>query len=165
METALQIRLYEPADLKGAVGLWRSAWQAEHPGEVHPYPIERWEYVWQRRIVRECEVWVACQGGELAGYVAVTLGQPYVHHMIVGEGHRRRGVGSELIERAKWVHARELHCLTREGNSAMRELLVKSGFVEQGAGDVLGGRGELHYWWMRSCGGGAAEGGELLPEG
>jgi ribosomal protein S18 acetylase RimI-like enzyme len=46
------------------------------------------------------EIFVALIDGAVAGFVSVWRPEPFVHFLVVGETHRRCGVGSALLNHA-----------------------------------------------------------------
>jgi GNAT superfamily N-acetyltransferase len=96
------------------------AYAADHPSRIAE--IESW--------LRSAEVLVAERAGRVVGYAAVScefLGQPYLAILMVGEEHRRQGVGGQLVAAACDRHLR-LWTSTNESNLSMQALLRAGGF-------------------------------------
>lgn len=77
---------------------------------------------------------IACEGG--AGFVAVNGDLAVLHALEVANGHRRRGLGYDLLRAAAtWAAgagAQRLALVVSEGNSAARALYAKAGMRDCG---------------------------------
>ena len=99
--------------------------------EVHPDDETR---AWMAQTVfRECEVWVAEAGGELAGFLAAT--RETVEHLYVLPGRQERGAGSLLLERAKERSAGILRLWAFQRNERARGFYERRGFRPVRFGD------------------------------
>jgi len=84
-------------------------------------------------VFRDCEVWVAEAGGELAGFVAAT--RETVEHLYVLPGQQGRGAGSVLLERAKARSAGVLRLWAFQRNERARCFYERRGFRAVRFGD------------------------------
>jgi GNAT superfamily N-acetyltransferase len=82
------------------------------------------------------ESWVAEIDGTVAGFAVASrnfFAKPFVDLLVVGEDHRRLGVGSALMNHCEAVHDDDrLFTSTNQSNAPMRALLAKIGFEESG---------------------------------
>jgi ribosomal protein S18 acetylase RimI-like enzyme len=89
-------------------------------------------------------LWVACDGDEVIGYVAVALGfsfeyrgrEAFVDELLVAESHRGRGLGREALEIAE-AYCREagvnaLHLEVERHREKALELYRRRGFADYG---------------------------------
>lgn len=80
-------------------------------------------------------VFVAKEGGEPAGYVALkpSADATVVEQLFVAPGHERRGVGRGLLAHAEGFaiaeHSRALRVVVERDNGAARSFYRRSGFV------------------------------------
>lgn len=81
---------------------------------------------------------VACEDGAVLGYTGmnVVVDEGYIYNVAVDAPHRRRGVGSALIESlVTYAKKHNLCFLTlevRESNAAARALYANFGFIKAG---------------------------------
>jgi diamine N-acetyltransferase len=89
-------------------------------------------------------LWVACDGDEVIGYVAVALGfsfeyrgrEAFVDELLIAESHRGRGLGREALEIAE-AYCREagvnaLHLEVERHREKALELYRRRGFADYG---------------------------------
>ena len=85
--------------------------------------------------------WLAKMKGEAVGYVVVSdhfFAHPFVDLLVVGEAHRRRGVGGKLMAKAEADHDDDrLFTSTNQSNLPMRALLAGRGYQVSGLIDNL----------------------------
>lgn len=74
-----------------------------------------------------CAVWVAEQGGEVVGFVA--LRESWVDHLYVRPGWCRRGIGSRLLDRAKRAHPQGLRLFCFKCNHRAQAFYATHGLV------------------------------------
>lgn len=137
------IREATERDLDGVLALMRLLYQADG------YPFDEAE---ARRAVTGLladralgRLWVVDDGGdEIAGYLALTFGysleyrgrDAFVDEVVVAEGHRGRGLGTALLERAeaecRAESVRALHLEVERGKDATIGLYRRLGFEDQG---------------------------------
>ena len=82
--------------------------------------------------------YVAVEEGQVIGYIGMSfvLDEGYIYNVAVSEAHRRKGVGSALIQTLV-THAQKnnfafLTLEVRDGNRAARSLYETFGFVKVG---------------------------------
>lgn len=80
----------------------------------------------------------ACEDGALLGYVGmeVVVDEGYIYNVAVDAAHRRRGVGSALVEALVTYGKKHSLCFltleVRESNAAARALYAGFGFIKVG---------------------------------
>ena len=138
------------ADEAAAIAeLWlRSRRAAEIPPAVHTDDEVR-EWV-AEVLLPQSEVWVALDGTDLAGVMA--LDEEWVEQLYVSPEHQRRGHGSRLLDLAK-QQLGSLALWTFVSNVAAQRFYEAHGFVKSGA---LSDDNEEHapailYRWNRSA--------------
>lgn len=90
------------------------------------------------------QLWVACEGKTIVGYVAVALGfsfeyrgrEAFVDELLIAESHRGRGLGREALEVAE-AYCREagvnaLHLEVERHRENALELYRRRGFADFG---------------------------------
>jgi GNAT superfamily N-acetyltransferase len=110
-----------------------------------------------RRLLGLGDSWVAELDGAVVGYVLVSghfFSKPFVDLLVVSESHRRRGIGSALMNRCEAVHDNDrIFTSTNRSNAPMRALLAQIGFEESGVIDNLDpGDPELVFVKLRRAG-------------
>jgi len=94
-----------------------------------------------RRLLALGDSWVAEGDGSVVGYILVSghfFSKPFVDLVVVSESHRRRGIGSALMNRCEEVHENDrMFTSTNQSNAPMRALLANIGFQESGVIDNL----------------------------
>src|SRR5579863_5051479 len=88
------VRRAEGEDARAVADVWlRSRRAAAIPPAVHPDAEVRG---WVKDVlIPTCEVWVATDGGEVVGFMA--LADDWVEQLYVAPEHQRRGHGARLI--------------------------------------------------------------------
>ena len=102
---------------------------------VHPWSRQSIE----RALENEQSLfYVAVEEGQVIGYIGMSfvLDEGYIYNVAVSEAHRRKGVGSALIQTLV-THAQKnnfafLTLEVRDGNRAARSLYETFGFVKVG---------------------------------
>jgi GNAT superfamily N-acetyltransferase len=105
--------------------------------------------VWVRDLLLpSCDVWVATEGGQLAGMMA--LQGEWIEQLYISPTHQRRGHGSRLLELAQATRA-TLALWTFETNVAARCFYETQGFTQAGApsSDNEEGAPAICYRWVR----------------
>lgn len=135
------LRLFEPADARPAIALWRTTeWASvsESDSEAH---IRRF-LLRNPGCSQVAELQGTLVGTVLCGHDAR---RGYLYHLVVREDVRRRGIGRRLVDRA--LHAlREqgivkCHAMVMDGNPAVDRFWLPHGWCRQATGQysrVLG---------------------------
>lgn len=90
---------------------------------------------WQAADYLEFETWVAVDGGELIGFLALRPtagGEAEVLNLAVEPARRRQGVAKRMLARAIEGRFEELYLEVRESNAAALQLYESAGFRRVG---------------------------------
>jgi GNAT superfamily N-acetyltransferase len=142
------IRRGEARDARAAADLYlRARAAALHAGSI-PAGVHDDEDVrrhFASHVVEDCELWVAEQGGALAG-ILVLEGE-WVHQLYVDPDLTGRGIGSRLLAVARRERPGGLRLWTFASNAGAQRFYERHGFVavrrtdgrdnEEGAPDIL----------------------------
>lgn len=124
----LEIRPLGPDELEATVAVWRRArwdaqpWLEERMGH-RPEDDRRY---FRDVVLREGEVWVAVEGGEVVGLLA--LAGAHVHQLHVEPRCQGRGIGAALLDRAKLRSPAGLTLFTHRRNARARAFYERHGF-------------------------------------
>jgi len=105
------------------------------------------------RVVPHTELWVAeDDGGALVGLLVLVLDQDRVDQLYVEPTLTGRGIGSELIGRAKRARPQGLRLWTFESNYGAQRFYERHGFrpMKRTAGDNEEGAPDILYVWKAS---------------
>jgi GNAT superfamily N-acetyltransferase len=106
--------------------------------------------LWVRELLLPaCEVWVATEGDELAGMMA--LDGEWIEQLYISPAHQQRGHGARLLELAK-LRSDSLALWTFETNRVARRFYESHGFIQAGApsSDNEEGAPAIRYHWRRA---------------
>ena len=145
----LNVRPYQPADLTESVSMWRESKQAAFPYvEVQQlYTLENDTAYFRDVIAPECEVWLAADGDQIAGLLA--LRGNLIDQLFVRLGTQRQGIGSALLAKARERFPDGLRAYTFQKNSPARAFFEKHGFqvVRAGLSPPPENEPDLEYLW------------------
>src|SRR5438094_121955 len=123
--TTFRIRAAQPRDKRAVRALCARIWSDDY------IPDQFDDWVRDRR----GRFWVAVDEGELIGIAKLTIvgdHEAWLHALRVDPRHRRRGVGTALLdhrlERARRLGARVARLDTQEDNTAVHRMMRRSGF-------------------------------------
>jgi GNAT superfamily N-acetyltransferase len=144
---------FEIAMADALVPMWREAF--EHGvGIVDTHPIEEQRAHLIERVLPEHAVTVALEGERLVGFSAanaVSVSQLYVR-----VGWHGRGIGSELLRRAKDASAGSLWLYTFARNTRARRFYEARGFAAVAFGfEPFWQLDDVRYEWQRGLSSGA----------
>lgn len=99
-----------------------------------------------------CEVWVAEEGARLVGFMAWNAGTAHLDHLYLMPGTYRRGVGTQLLDKAKALSGGKIQLYAFQRNSRARAFYEHHGFKAIWFGD--GAENEerepdVLYEWVR----------------
>ena len=103
-------------------------------------------------VLSEKEVWVAEQDGVVTGFAALGTrrGVEFMEHLYVAPEHQRRGVGSELMERAKQRRPAGFRLWVFQRNAGAREFYERHGLrlveLSDGSGNEEREPDALYEW-------------------
>jgi GNAT superfamily N-acetyltransferase len=88
------------------------------------------------RVLRECDVWIAKENGQIVGFLALRPG--WVDHLYLKPGYYRRGIGSLFITIAKSHQPSGLKLYAFQKNVRARAFYEVHGFkaIEFGDGSL-----------------------------
>ena len=143
------IRRARPDDLEAAVGVWeRARWDA-HSGleERLSYSHEDNLRHFRDVVTRENEVWLAVEGDEVVGLLA--LGDRKIDQLHVEPRCQGRGVGTALLDRAKELSPEGITLFTFQRNERARAFYERRGFraVRFGVSPPPESEPDVQYAW------------------
>src|SRR5689334_23781659 len=102
------IRRFVESDFDSVVGRWHQTNRESYPyvAEHQRHTLADASAFFRNRVLVECEVWVAERNGALAGVLAVE--PPWIRHIAVFSEHRRQGIGTALLRKARERSPREI---------------------------------------------------------
>ena len=148
--TVFTIRRARPEDLEAAVGVWeRARWDAKQPrmrarmDYSHTNNLEHFRGV----VMRENDVWLAVEGDEVVGLLA--LGEREVSQLHVEPRRQRRGIGTALLDHAKALSPEGLTIATFQENHQARAFYEHCGFraVHFGVSPPPESEPDVRYAW------------------
>jgi GNAT superfamily N-acetyltransferase len=148
-DTSCVVRPYAPGDLVPAVALWYAAWHAYHPHQRHALPVESWRVRWREQLLLNAAVHVATIADALVGYVAAFPERPWLSHVIVTPDHRRRHIGTRLLQAAQ-AAAKPNHLIFDifEDDTLSLAFYTHCGFTPgQTLSDPRSGRPMIRHTW------------------
>ena len=150
----LIVRPYQPSDLNEVVAMWRASKRAAFPYvEVQQlYTLENDTDYFRDVIAPECEVWLADDGDQIAGLLA--LRGNLIDQLFVRLGDQRQGVGSVLLAKARERFPDSLRAYTFQKNSPARAFFEKHGFeiVRAGLSPPPENEPDLEFVWRSGVG-------------
>lgn len=146
------LRRARPEDAAELAVILRTALRAAMPSlpELHT-PDDDHRFLRDVVLPNE-EVWVAEVDGSRAGFAALGSrdGDDYLQHLYVAPGHQRRGLGTELIERAKERRPNGFRLWVFQENDNARRFYEKHGLgvveLTDGSGNEEREPDALYEW-------------------
>lgn len=149
MAQQLSIRPYRPGDLEQVVAMWRASKRAAFPYvEVQQlYTLRNDTDYFRDVIAPECEVWLATDGAQILGLLA--LRDDLIDQLFVAVDGQRQGVGSALLAKARERSPDQLRAYTFQKNGPARAFYEKHGFeiVRSGISPPPENEPDLEYMW------------------
>lgn len=140
------IRPYTDTDLDNVVALWQRSWSATFPNLVHPQPFDQWKSRFQNDYSKQGCTWVATTQDRVIGFLVVSdrvISQIFVEVEIQGIG-----IGTELLNHAKFLYPSGLRLTTLQQNEKARYFYEKHGFVAGAVGvNPINGHPNIEYYW------------------
>ena len=117
-----------PAEVEEVVALWRRSRDDNQPWQVARMSHSRADDLGFFRdvLARESEIWLAVDGGEIAGLLALRDG--FIEQLYVDPRVQRRGAGSALLEHARALFPTGLELYTHQWNRRARAFYERFGF-------------------------------------
>jgi ribosomal protein S18 acetylase RimI-like enzyme len=144
----LRFEPFHDDDADELVPQWRAAFE-EAVGIVDPHPLAEQRDYFFREVLPANTVTVAREGDALVGFLAASPAS--VAQLYVFRGHQRRGIGTQLLERAKAASAGSLWLYTFARNARARAFYEKHGFRAVAHGfEPTWQMDDVRYEWMRA---------------
>ena len=118
--------------------------------ELHTPDEDRWFI--REVVLPEKEVWVAERDGVITGFTALGTRDDvdFMEHIYVAPGHQRRGIGSELMARAKERRPAGFRLWVFQGNAGARDFYEQHGLrlveLTDGSGNEEREPDALYEW-------------------
>ena len=118
--------------------------------ELHTPDEDRWFI--REVVLSETEVWVAECDGVVTGFTALgkRSGVEFMEHLYVAPDHQRRGIGGELMERAKERRPAGFRLWVFQGNASARDFYERHGLrlleLTDGSGNEEKEPDALYEW-------------------
>jgi ribosomal protein S18 acetylase RimI-like enzyme len=148
-EPSLRLRPYAPGDLEEIVALWHETKHAAFPWSKAQrlWTLESDRARFRDVVAVEHAVWIAEQGGRIAGFLAIR--GDFVDQLFVRTGLQRRGVGTALLRKAAELSPEGLRLFTFQRNEPARKFYEKHGFrvVKLGTSPPPESEPDVEYRW------------------
>jgi ribosomal protein S18 acetylase RimI-like enzyme len=117
------------SESRAVVELWHVTKKDAYPylPLVQERTLEDDSRFFNEKVLTRCDVWVAEQEGQLAGFLAIQ--GSYIDRLYVLPDVQRVGIGAALIKQAMKLSPTGLELHTHQRNLAARSLYEKHGFV------------------------------------
>jgi len=126
----LTVRPLREDEVDAVIRLWHATTRAAYPylptEQAHTLADDT--RFFREHILPRSDLWVAEDGGTLAGYLA--LQGSYVDRLYIHPDHQRRAAGSALMAHAKTLSPAGLELHTHQQNTRARAFYAKHGFRE-----------------------------------
>lgn len=148
--TDFLVRRLDADDAEAAARIHRSAFDERLPwlAGLHTPPEDLG--FWRDQMLRDCQVFGACDGSRLIGVMALRAG--WIEQLYVLPDAQGRGAGGQLVALAQAM-ANQLSLWTFQRNAGARDFYERRGFVAMAESD--GSRNEekepdVLYRWQRT---------------
>jgi ribosomal protein S18 acetylase RimI-like enzyme len=152
VDQRIAVRPYRSADLTKVVALWHASKRKAFPyvAVQQQRTLEDDTVHFRDVIAEECDVWLAEDGDQIVGFMAVK--DDFIDQLFVRIGAQRRGVGIVLLEKAQELSPSRLRAYTFQKNAAARAFFEKHGFrvVSTGVSPWPENEPDLEYVWHKS---------------
>jgi GNAT superfamily N-acetyltransferase len=146
------LRRAQPEDADALALILRAAMRDAMPGlpELHTPEEDGW-FV-REVVLAETEAWVAERDGVITGFTALGQrgGVDFLEHIYVAPEHQRRGIGSELMERAKERRPAGFRLWVFQRNAGARDFYERHGLrlveLTDGSGNEEKEPDALYEW-------------------
>ena len=148
----MTIRPYVPKDLENTVQLWYRTWHQTFPHLEHPQPHNAWKVRFRDRLARRGEVWLAELENQIVGFVVVMKEEQELNQLFVDSVDQNRGIGSDLLNKAKEICPQGLTLQTLQQNTKACKFYEKHGFkAGKLAINEINGEPNIEYSWVPSA--------------
>jgi putative acetyltransferase len=132
---AFEIRQAHAADANAMALVHRLARRGALPDLPDSHTPEEDLAFFCDRVLRDCEVWVACLDKAVVGFCA--LKEQWIEHLYVTPTHQRRGLGTRFLHLAMQRRP-ALQLWTFQRNRPACDFYEKHGFIARDCTDGLG---------------------------
>jgi GNAT superfamily N-acetyltransferase len=106
-------------------------------------------------VPKRCAVWVAEEGDRLIGFMAWNAATEHLDHLYLMPGNYRRGIGTELLSKAKTLSRGKVQLFAFQRNTRARAFYEHHGFKAILFGDGTENEErepDVLYEWLRDAG-------------
>lgn len=139
----------KPEELPDVVRLWHETRKDTYDflADEAALTIEDSHQYFESRIAPQNDLWIAEDGGEILGYLAIS--GSYIDRLYVRPAKQRRGVGGALLEKARELSPDGLELHTHRRNRKACAFYEKSGFraVRFGISPPPESEPDVEYHW------------------
>jgi ribosomal protein S18 acetylase RimI-like enzyme len=143
------LRPYQVPDRDTVVKLWWDSWHSIQAGLSHSQPLSEWRRRWAEEIVTGQQIVVAEDDGAIVGFAAADVANRVLTQIFIAPGHKRQGIGRQLLAWAQRVMPDGFRLHTLVDNAASRAFYEREGLT---AGGVLinpvNRMQTIEYRWM-----------------
>jgi ribosomal protein S18 acetylase RimI-like enzyme len=86
-------------------------------------------------VMKRCAVWLAHDRGRVVGFMAWNAESGHLDHLYLLPGHYRRGIGSQLLDKAKALSGGKILLYAFQRNARARAFYERHGFRATWFGD------------------------------
>jgi GNAT superfamily N-acetyltransferase len=152
MDDRYVLRKLTLTDAGAVARIHRVAFDERLPWLAGRHTPEEDQWYFRERVLPACEVWGACEGSTIKGFIAFR--EDWIDHLYVLPDAQGQGLGSALVEQAQSTFPR-LSLWTFQRNKQARDFYAAKGFVL--VRETEGSANDEHepdalYTWMRQTG-------------
>jgi putative acetyltransferase len=146
------LRRARPEDADALAGILRAAMRGAMPWLPGLHTPEDDRRFLRDNVLPEKEVWVAERDDAVTGFTALGTrgGLEFMEHLYVSPEHQRRGIGSELMQRAKERHPSGFRLWVFQRNVGARDFYERHGLrlveLTDGSGNEEREPDALYEW-------------------
>lgn len=148
--TQLQIRRMAPDEVEEVTRVWRRSRLDAVPDLESrlPHSLEDDRDHILNTVVPNFELWVAQLDGVIVGMLAIR--DDDLDKLYIEPGHQRRGIGRQLLEKAKSLSPSGLTLFTHQANSKARSFYEANGFeaIAFGISPPPESEPDVQYRWL-----------------
>ena len=145
----IHIRRYLPVDLDQVVEIWHACKRQAFPyvSVQQAYTIDDDRTHFRDVISQESQVLLAEKDGKILGLMAIH--DDLIDQLFIKVDEQRKGIGSQLVEKAKELSPDGLRAYTFQKNIAARSFFGRQGFkvVRSGVSPPPENEPDLEYMW------------------
>lgn len=148
------VRLAQNQDLEKVSAVWHETRKKTHTAlgfrSERGVTLDDSRRIFRESIAPSCQIWVAEQGDEVVGFLAIR--GSYIDRMYVKPSEQGLGVGTALLGKAQEISPAGLELHTHRENRSARTFYEKHGFraVRFGVSPPPENEPDVEYWWRPS---------------